>query len=391
VNDAEVVVAGGGPAGAATAALLAAEGVDVVLVDRARFPREKPCAEFLSPGTVAALDRLGVLADAGRAGAWQEGMRIVAPRAAFTLCYDADRRGLGIARPVLDSLLLARARMTGACVREGVTVVAAVRERGAVSGVRVRDGGGRQSVVRSSVVVAADGLRSPVARSLALEREPRWPRRLGLVARVRGAPASPFGVMAVGAEGYCGVASVGGDETSVGLAVSPTARRPGETASELFDRSLESLAPARHALGGAVRSGGIRGASPLARRVTRVSGPGYLLVGDAAGFTDPFTGEGVHRALRGAELAADAVRRALARRDRDPVDYASARRDAFGAKERACLAVQALLARPLLLEYCLRRADRRERLARVLAGVFGDYVPAAAAFRPQIVADLVRP
>ena len=391
MTDAEVVVAGGGPAGAATAARLAADGVDVALFDRARFPREKACAEFLSPGAVAALERLGVLADAAAHGAWQEGMRIAAESAEFRLRYDDGRRGLGIARPVLDGLLLERARAAGARVDEGVTVAGVLVERGAVTGVRVRDDAGQELAVRAQLVVAADGLRSPVARSLGLERELRRPRRLGLVARVRGAATSSMGVMAVGRDAYCGVASVGAAETSVGLVVSAGARRADETAAELIHREVEALAPAHDALTGAARATSIRGASPLARRVGQVAGPGYLLVGDAAGFTDPFTGEGVHRALRGAELAASAVRNALARRDRDPVDYPRARRDAFAAKERACLLVQALLARPALFEYCLRRAARRERAARVLAGVFGDYVPARAAFDPGVVADLVRP
>ena len=391
MTGAAVVIAGGGPAGAATAARLAADGVDVALFDRARFPREKACAEFLSPGAVAALDRLGVLADAAALGSWHEGMRIVGESGVFALRYDDGHRGLGIARTALDALLLERARAAGARVYEGVAVAGALVERGAVTGVRVRDESGRERPVRAQLVVAADGLRSPVARSLGLEREPRWPRRLGLVARVRGAGPSPVGVMAVGRARYCGVVSVGGAETSVGLAVSPGSRRPGETAAELFGRAVAGLAPVRDALMGAVPASSIRGASPLSRRVSRVAGHGYLLVGDAAGFTDPFTGEGVHRALRGAELAAAAARQALARHDRHPVEYACARRDAFAAKERACLVVQALLARPALLEYCLRRAARRERAARVLAGVFGDYVPARAAFAPAVVADLVRP
>jgi menaquinone-9 beta-reductase len=122
-----------------------------------------------------------------------------------------------------------------------------------------------------------------------------------------------------------------------------------------------------------------------------VAGPGYLLVGDAAGFTDPFTGEGIHRALRGAELASAAAHRALSRPDREPAGYAAARREAFAAKERAVLVLQAALAWPALFDHCLRRAEARERVARVLTGVFGDYLPAETALRPSLVAELVRP
>ncbi len=388
---AEIVVVGGGPAGAATAARLAAEGREVIVLDRARFPREKACAEFLSPGAVAALGSLGVLDDAAAAGAWQTGMRIVSGAAEFTLRYRDGHRALGVSRHALDALLLDRARAAGARVHERTTVVRALVERGFVTGVSVRDDAGGEARVHARLVVAADGLRSPVARSLGLERPARWPRRLGLVARFRGAAASPLGVMAVGRAGYCGVVSVGGGETSVGLAVPPDAKRPRETTARLFERTIGALAPAREALVGARRTTPIRGAAPLARRVGRVAGPGYLLVGDAAGFTDPFTGEGVFRALRGAELAADAAREALGRRERGSARYPRARREAFAAKDRACLLLQALLAAPPLLDYCLRRADERERSARVLAGVFGDYVPAKLAFRPGVAADLVLP
>ena len=114
MSDAEVIVVGAGPAGAATAARLAAEGVDVLLLDRARFPREKACAEFLSPGTVDALARLGVLEQAAALGAWQRGMRVVTPGADFTLAYEPGKRGLGIARTALDSLLVENAVAAGA-------------------------------------------------------------------------------------------------------------------------------------------------------------------------------------------------------------------------------------------------------------------------------------
>ncbi|HZG36360.1 MAG TPA: FAD-dependent monooxygenase, partial [Gaiellaceae bacterium] len=250
---ADVLVAGAGPAGAATAAALAAEGLHVLVLDRAAFPRDKACAEFLSPGAVAALGRLGVLDAAAAAGVWKEGLRIVAAGGELTLRYREGQRGLGISRPVLDDLLLRRAREAGAEVRERTDVAGALLEHGRVCGVRLRDG----RELRARFVVAADGLHSPVARSLGLERPARWPRRLGLVARMRGIAPTSLGLMAVGREGYCGVASVGGGETSVGLAVTPAARRPDESAETLFARILDALPAARRAVAGGDRVGSI--------------------------------------------------------------------------------------------------------------------------------------
>src|SRR5207248_8745365 len=113
-------------------------------------------------------------------------------------------------------------------------------------------------------------------------------------------------------------------------------------------------------------------------------GPGYLLVGDAAGFFDPFTGEGVYRALRGAELAADAIEAGLrGRRDGAVVDgYERARAAEFADKERVCLLVQLFLSSQRLFEYILARLSERPHVAGVLAGVLGDYRPARPALEP---------
>jgi flavin-dependent dehydrogenase len=125
--------------------------------------------------------------------------------------------------------------------------------------------------------------------------------------------------------------------------------------------------------------------------VRRVAGPGYLLVGDAAGFLDPFTGEGIYRALRGAELAAAAAEQALQRADRVPSGYARARRAAFGDKERVCLLVQGFLSSYPAIRYVTGRLAARPQVAATLAAVLGDYQPAAPALRPAFLWSLLRP
>jgi len=107
------------------------------------------------------------------------------------------------------------------------------------------------------------------------------------------------------------------------------------------------------------------GAGPLARRVKRVRGPGYALVGDAAGFLDPFTGEGIFRALRGAELLAAS-----------PDQYAQRRGKAFGAKERLVALIQVFVHVPKLMDFAIRRLGERTSVARELGSVLGDLRPA---------------
>lgn len=395
--DAEVLVVGGGPAGAATAALLAQNGRDVLLLEKASFPREKPCGEYYSPGVVDTLGRLGALeAVAAEEHAWLVGMRVGTERDSFLLSYpdgDRDRRALGIQRHVLDRVLLDHARACGVRVREKMRVLGAAVADGRVIGVRGTDQGrDSEMVLRSRFVVAADGRRSAITRSLGLDTPIRWLRRLGLATHYAGdSELGPFGEMHVGPGLYCGLAPVGEGLVSVGLVGALGAKPAGEPTERFFERRLAGLPGAARALGAAERVGPVRGIGPMARQVRRVAGPGYLLVGDAAGFLDPFTGEGVSRALRGAELAAEAIERALRVGSDTLVGYERARREAFEDKERLCKIIQLFLGSPRFFGYAAKRLAERPRPAGIMKGVLGDYRPAAEALRPGYLWSLLRP
>jgi len=394
----EVVVVGGGPAGSASAALLADAGHDVVLVDRARFPRRKPCAEYVSPGAVAILERLGAFAflDAN-VGRRLRGMEIRTPSALPHLVqYREDgrpARSLSISRYHLDAALLRAARARGVRVLEGFRVAAVLTSEGAVSG--VVGGGARENVtMHARLVVGADGAHSVVARSFNLRRTRRWPRRLGLVAHVAGVPwTEEHGEMHVGPRGYVGVAPVGNDVVSVGLVRSlPSA--PLGPAGPALDAALADYPELAARLGSGRRVGSVQGVGPLSYGVRAVAGAGFALVGDAAGTVDPFTGEGIFRALRGAEILADVAGRALAD-ERDPIDlqpaYASARRAAFRSKERLTELIQVLVHAPMLLGYVLERLRRRPEVAANLGRVLGDLEHADAVMTGRSMWGLLRP
>jgi geranylgeranyl reductase family protein len=397
---AEVVVVGGGPAGAATAAWLARAGRDVLLLEKAAFPREKPCAEYLSPGVVAALDRLGALPAVRAAdAAWPWEMRLrTAQREAVLRYPDASvaggwREALGITRGVFDAVLLDHARHCGAQVRERTRVLGPLVEQGRVVGVRVAGERGVEPIA-AGVVVAADGIHSTLTRALGLQRPVGRPRRLGLVARYRGvAGLDQRGEMHVGATSYCGLAPVGAGLVSVGLVVGLDDRRAGETATARFERGIAALPGVARRLTAAERVTPVRGIGPIARRVRRVAGPGYLLVGDAAGFLDPFTGEGVFRALRGAELAASAIAVAGPGGAGDclAATYAQARRRAFADRERATALIQIVLGSRRLLDYALARLASRPEPAARFAAVVGDYAPARPLLTPAFLWALLRP
>jgi geranylgeranyl reductase family protein len=388
----EILIVGAGPAGSALAASLARAGRDVVLVEARRHPRAKTCAEYASPRIAEELARLGVAAGTWRAAAIPlERMRVIVDGAAFDVRY-ADRGGRrmawGVDRRELDALLARHAVALGARLHERVAFERPVWRGGRVVGAVLRDADGTHEV-SSRWLVGADGTRSRVARGVGAARPVRVPRRLGLVARYEAAPdLDGHGEMHVGPGFYVGLAPVPGGQLNVGMALPMP--RDGERASAAarYDAAIEALPAVASRLQGLRRLTPIRGAAPIGQRVTCAAGSGWLLIGDAAGFIDPFTGEGIYRALRSARVAAAALEAGDARVS---AQYLAGRRAAFAAKDALTWVVQGMLASPPVLAYAARRLAERPAAATVLGSALGDCRPATDALAPRLLAEVFRP
>jgi flavin-dependent dehydrogenase len=372
----DVVVVGGGPAGSATATLLAQRGQRVLLLERARFPRRKACAEYISPGGAAILARLGVLAAIKEDGRWLRGMQIRAASGAchtIEYCLRGERfHGLSIDRAVLDAALLDLARAHDVEVREACRATRVLLEQGRVVGVALVDG----TQVRVPLVVGADGLHSMIAARVTPTWGGGWPRRIGLVAHVAGVDwPEDVGQMWVGRRGYVGVAPLDRHGLVTVGVVMPWRMRG--KAEDVFAAGLAEHPALRKRLADGRRHDGLLGVGWMFRRVSRAAGPGYVLVGDAAGFFDPFTGEGIFRALRSAELAAETFDDAAA--------YVAARNKAFAAKDRLTLLIQVFVHAPALMELALRRLQARPRLAQRLGNMLGDLEPASLGVAWQLL------
>ncbi len=388
----DALVVGAGPAGSATAARLAAMGLAVALWDRARFPRPKPCAEYLSPGAVAALGRLGVLPGVlSESPARLAGMRVVGPDGTGFTGRFLKGSGLALPRERLDYHLARNAQGRGARLTEGVKFESFTADAGAVT-VRGRQAG-NSIEVRARLVVGADGLNSRVARQLGLARRGR-PRRVALVAHATGIMGmSDVGEMHVGDMGYVGLAPLGGGVTNVAIVVDLARGQVETPLADAFRRQLSSFPTLRGRVEATELASPVRGVGPFGRTTRRATADRALLVGDAADFYDPFTGEGVYAALRGAELASECAATAL-RRDRlgagDLAPYDRARRSTFAAKWTLEHIVSWVIARPWALAHLAHRLGRESDLANQLVSVTAHVAPAARVFRPSYVWRLVR-
>jgi len=383
----DALVVGAGPAGSATAARLADQGFRVALWDRAWFPRSKPCAEYLSPGSVAALGRLGVLEDIlQQSPARLTGMRVVAPDGTTFTGRFGSGIGLALPRERLDHRLALFAERRGAALCQGVALEAFVLEDGWV---RARGRQAGQPVTLSArLVIGADGLHSRVARQWDLSHRGRL-RRVALVAHATGIGGmADVGEMHVTQDAYVGLAPLGGGITNVALVVDLDRGAIQPPVSDAFYRWLASFPTLRGRVETAELVSPLRGVGPFSRSTRRATADRTLLVGDAADFYDPFTGEGVYAALRGAELAADCAAGAL-RSDRlaasDLTPYDRARRATFAAKWALERIVSWVIARPRVLGHLARRLSQEADLAHQLVNVTAHVAPAATVFRPSYV------
>ncbi len=402
----DAIVVGAGPAGSATALHLARAGHRVLLLDRARFPRDKPCSESLNPGAVAALRRLGpeVMAEVLAARpARLAGFRVHAPSGAAMLGRYAgdDARaasGLALPRRVLDAILLRAAARAGVAVRQDTAVADLARAGDAVTGVEAPTPRGIRETLQARVVVGADGLRSVVARRLG-RRFATPPRRVAFTAHAAGvAGLETVGEMHVGRGGYVGMGPIGDGLATIALVVPiATARRRGR---ELIDgsagdfvRALDAFPALRDRVppGGLVRR--VLATGPFAQWTSPSVTDGALLVGDAADFFDPFTGQGLFAALHGAELAAATLDVALRRSQ--PVTagalapYRGARRAAFAGTWALERLIAVGIAWPALAERVIGRLARRPALAAALVGACGNVVPARRVLAPRALAGML--
>ncbi len=392
----DVLVLGAGPAGASVAIHLARAGHSVVIADKKDFPRQKPCGEFLSPECVPYLEELGV-ADAVRDLApWQ--VRGMAMHAAGHRALGRFRRvgtrgahaltGMGIRREVFDHVLLRGAEAAGAQWLPRHEFVDLVRAAdGRVTGARLRTGNGTPFEVRAKWVVGADGVNSGVARDLGVRKAIPWLDRFALAAHFEGVAPDAHAEAHLFPGGFLAATTVDQSIYSVNLIVPRSHLRQRKSADwdEFVSGYLDHAPALKQRLASARRISPWRGIGPMASTTTHQWQPGAALVGDACGYVDPLTGEGIYFALVGGRALGASLASALAtpRAEASAMGgYVEARRREIEPRLQGSMMLQRLLRRPLLVKSFFSGAERWQGLADLVVTLTGDTI------HPR---DLVRP
>ncbi|HXV13255.1 MAG TPA: NAD(P)/FAD-dependent oxidoreductase [Candidatus Krumholzibacteria bacterium] len=321
MNDRDVIVVGAGPAGSTAASVLARRGRDVLLVDRAEFPRDKVCGDGIPPGTVGILNELG-MAESLRAAGFQpiDSLRLVSARGRdWRLRFRPRHPGADFfiaPRLRFDDLLRSHAVANGASFQTA-HVRAPLVESGRVVGVRAESEGVEREL-RARIVIGADGATSAIARSLVPDKPPEAHRAVAIRAYLDDFDALPrtveFHFGARFAPGYAWVFPLGERRANVGVIVrTDRFKRRGLTIESLLREFIEGTElRARGARFDSLREVATWQLSLAAPdRVPRAF-DGALLAGDAARLVDALTGEGIHNAVVSGKLAGEAADRALA-------------------------------------------------------------------------------
>jgi menaquinone-9 beta-reductase len=368
----DALVVGAGPAGSIAALVLARAGARVRLIDRARFPRDKLCGDTLNPGSLSILDRLGISTPIRARAAAVTGMMVTGPGACVSADYPHGLCGVSITRRDLDLILLNAAIDSGAHFECGVTVrEPIVDDSGRVNAVRVASDGHARDL-HARIVVAADGRGSRLASRLHLSSYAQRPRRWAFGAYFTGvAGITARGEMHIRPDGYIGVAPLPDGLTNVSV-VRDAANLPLGDQQSFVREALDQDVELRDRFARAEQVSRVSVLGPLAVDARRSGCPGLLLAGDAAGFVDPMTGDGLRFAIRGGELAAQAALDEIESGQPQFAKLHASRAREFTGKWRINRALRSIVGSPRALDLAAMISKRWSKPVEYLIGVAGD-------------------
>lgn len=397
----DVIVVGAGPAGCASALFLHQQGLRVLVLDRASFPRDKVCGEFVSPAADNILDELGVLESIQRTDPVRlQGVAISSYgkpelRIDYPPCPGRDHpmTSLSLPRLQLDHLLVRKTMEQGIEIRQQHAVDDFLFENNRVAGVQGRDASSRTFQCSASVVVDASGRSGLSLRRLKLIK-PHWgPGKIALAAHWENIRfPSDYCYMHVSSPGYTGMAPVGSDSVNVVLVVEDHHVK-GQELDTFYQAVVRGNQRRESLLSGARPGERVRSVGSLAYDVRSVPCGGLVLAGDTTGFIDPFTGEGIYLSLRSAQMAAGVIQQAFATGDFSKgflAQYEQQRQEEFRKKFILSRILQKIIYRRRWCDGVVSLLRRNPQMAQTLVGVIGDYFPADRVVSWRFLLEAIR-
>ena len=400
MDNADVIVIGGGPAGCSAAIGLSRLGYNVVLCDQAKFPRDKVCGEFISPAADPILDRLGILSRIETLNPKRlKGVSISSFEGKeFSIDYPfqpglAERpTSLSVSRYELDSLFVEEAKRAGVEVREQYKVTEFLFEDDCVIGIRGWDGNKTSFSIHAPLVIDAGGRNALSLKKFQLKEEPVGGVKIAMAAHWEGALiADDYCYMHVSDPGYTGISNVGSDRANVVLVVDRDSMN-GENPDKFYLDTVMKNSQRYKILRNAKCLESVRTVESLAFSVKSLPCGGLLMVGDAMGFIDPFTGEGIYLSLRSSEIAVEVAVKALETFNfsRDALNiYEVRRKKEFDKKFLLSRILQKLICNQFFCNQVVRALKGDRGLAETLVGVIGDLEPAETVVSSRFLMQLV--
>ena len=390
-DDADVIVVGAGPGGSSAAYHLARAGLDVLLLEKSTFPREKVCGDGLTPRAVKQLVGMGISLEPADGWFPNKGIRIIGGGVRIELDWPelSSYPGFGLVRTRrgFDEIVARAAQRAGARLLEGVTVTGPVLDDGAqrIVGVTARDtaapgngDGGTERTYRARLVVAADGNSSRLSLAMGLRK--RDDRPLGVAIRTYyTSPRHDDDYLETWLDlwdgsallpGYGWIFGVGDGTSHVGLGLLNTSTSFGHVDYRAMLRRWLATMPPEWGFGEENQTGPVRGAAlPMGFNRTPHYTSGLLLVGDAGGMVNPFNGEGISTAMESGEIAAQVIVQALARPDRASAElalrgYPQALKDAYGGYYTLGRSFVGAIGHPWFMKFATRHGLPRPALMR---------------------------
>jgi geranylgeranyl reductase family protein len=387
-ESADVIVVGAGPAGSAASYHLAAAGLDVLVLEKSSFPREKVCGDGLTPRAVKALTTMGVPFPEGDGWHRHRGLRIIGGGGRIELDWPdlSAYPGYGLVRTRtdFDQLLARHAEKAGARVLEGVNVDSPVLDdrTGRIIGVTTKQG----QQFRAPLVVAADGNSSRLSVAMGLHK--RDDRPLGVAVRTYyTSPRHDDDYLEAWLDlwdgsallpGYGWIFGMGDGTSNVGLGLLNTSTGFGEIDYRVLLRKWLAAMPAEWGFTEENRTQPVRGAAlPMGFNRTPHYTRGMLLAGDSGGMVNPFNGEGIAYALESGELAARVITQALARptadaRERVLQTYPQQLKDAYGGYYTLGRVFVELIGRPGFMRFATKHGVKRPAIMRFTMKLLGN-------------------